>query len=84
MQLFNPGFCFFGSGAQALSVRSQVNKLGRNHNATPSTLGVLFFLLVVEGQGATFQSRLQSGCQPVSSNVVNMLDTGTCNLPYDL
>ena len=23
-----------------------------NHNATPSTLGVLYFLLVVEGQGA--------------------------------
>ena len=33
-------------------VRSQVRKLGRNHNATPSTLGVLYFLLLVEGQGA--------------------------------
>ena len=31
---------FFCSGVQALSVHSQVNqRLGRNYNATPSTLG---------------------------------------------
>ena len=39
---------FSRSSVQALSVRTQV----KNHNATPSTLGVLYFLSVVEGQGA--------------------------------
>ena len=44
-------FPFFRSGVQALSVRPKTT-WGGNHNATPSTLGVLYFLLVVEGQGA--------------------------------
>ena len=36
----------FRSGVQALNVHAQVQKLGRNHNATLRTLGVLYFLLV--------------------------------------
>ena len=54
------------SGVQAPGVRSKVKKNGTNHSATPSilgntptmpgttpsTLGVLYSLLVVEGQGA--------------------------------
>ena len=42
----------FLSGGQAPSARAQVQTVGGNHNATPSTLGVLYPLLVVEGQGA--------------------------------
>ena len=42
---------FFCAGVQALSVRAEVTGLGDTHNANPSTLGVLHFLLVVEGQG---------------------------------
>ena len=37
---------------QALSVRAQVQDLEKNHNVTLRTLGVLYSLLVVEGQGA--------------------------------
>ena len=45
------GMFFFCAGVQALSVRAEVTGLGDTHNANPSTLGVLHFLLVVEGQG---------------------------------
>ena len=42
-------FCF----VQAYKLSAyQVKTLRRNQNATPSTLGVLYFLLVIEGQGA--------------------------------
>ena len=42
---------FSCSGVQALSVRAQVQNQ-KNHNANPRTLGVLYSLLMVEGQGA--------------------------------
>ena len=42
---------FFVQAYKLSAYALKQNKLGRNHNATPSTLGVMYFLLVVEGQG---------------------------------
>ena len=42
----------YRSGVQALSVRTQVQNVENPHSANPSTLGVQYPLLVVEGQGA--------------------------------
>ena len=55
---------------QALSVRAQVKNVGKHHNATLRTLGVLYFLLVVEVQGAHPQA---SGIRKCSA------DAGVCH-----
>ena len=63
---------FSRSGVQALSVRSPVQNLGRNHNASPSTLDVLYFLLVVEGQGAQPEPQgLESSCDLINFPCAN-------------
>ena len=77
----------FRSGVQALSVRTQVQKLGGNHNSTLRTLGALYSLLVVEEQGAhpesqgldcrygcVVQMRGVTGCIPVIiGNIVGII-----------
>ena len=54
---------FFAQAYKLSAYAPSKNKLGRNHNATPSTLGVRYFLVVVHNcraaQGGRCEDRLK-------------------------